>query len=701
LSFLCFLLFFVFIIISVNGVNAESTTVSVSPADVVVTTGESGSLTLSCTPSEPVKAFECSLQFDPTLLEITSITEGTFFDGYNTFNNSGTIDNANGEVTHIYGLIMGNGNVSSEGSLISISYSAKQIGGLSFVNISDLGITNETQYLSSSLSNASVTIQDNISISNEQPTDASSSVSINTSYVQVDISNQYGRVFNVNISSNPDVGSLYSANQSNGTVQCLISNLSYDTLYSWTVSVEENATGFWKNETFSFTTESDPSSEQDDEDEDEDETEDEQDNSPPASGPSPGGFPSPGPMMPPPIEENSAPSTPLLLQASSKNKLGTMYTCTIRSNDSDDDQLRYLVNWDDGSEQTWTSLYDANTTVTLTHQWNTSMNYTVHIKTQDSTGLNSTDVLTFTVSCYQPQQTENKENTSVDFSVDETHQHNGTISLHALMDNMTTGSIQSVLWDFGDGTTGEGASFAHTYQKPGRYNVTLTVMDSSGRTYQKTMEVDVPASSSLQTDDGSHVEENRLFGLLITGGILFIGLICVFKFKDSIVSYLYQFKQGIISYHHDHHLMMDVGKRVLSPLHISEGIPHSSLDPRSVPSFQAESTSELNVQHSDFFNPGHDSVHAKQGDVDFDKQDEDSSISGYDDVVGDRVDTIVDPVETPEADITKDTEYLDSVTDNKEQSKKDVSFDIDAELHRLDEKIKKLSQKRTTDKETN
>lgn len=35
-------------------------------------------------------------------------------------------------------------------------------------------------------------------------------------------------------------------------------------------------------------------------------------------------------------------------------------------------------------------------------------------------------------------------------------------------------------WDFGDGTTGEGASATHTYAKPGNYRATLTVEDGSG-----------------------------------------------------------------------------------------------------------------------------------------------------------------------------------------------------------------------------
>lgn len=39
----------------------------------------------------------------------------------------------------------------------------------------------------------------------------------------------------------------------------------------------------------------------------------------------------------------------------------------------------------------------------------------------------------------------------------------------------------SYRWTFGDGTTGSGASATHTYDKAGRYEVTLRVIDSAGR----------------------------------------------------------------------------------------------------------------------------------------------------------------------------------------------------------------------------
>ena len=44
------------------------------------------------------------------------------------------------------------------------------------------------------------------------------------------------------------------------------------------------------------------------------------------------------------------------------------------------------------------------------------------------------------------------------------------------------GTITNYTWDFGDGETGYGVNPTHTYDTPGKYNVTLTVTDNNGAT---------------------------------------------------------------------------------------------------------------------------------------------------------------------------------------------------------------------------
>lgn len=57
-----------------------------------------------------------------------------------------------------------------------------------------------------------------------------------------------------------------------------------------------------------------------------------------------------------------------------------------------------------------------------------------------------------------------------------------TASLDASGSTDPDGTVDSYAWDFGDGSTGTGATTSHAYTDPGTYTVTLTVTDNSGRT---------------------------------------------------------------------------------------------------------------------------------------------------------------------------------------------------------------------------
>jgi PKD repeat protein len=57
-------------------------------------------------------------------------------------------------------------------------------------------------------------------------------------------------------------------------------------------------------------------------------------------------------------------------------------------------------------------------------------------------------------------------------------------------------------WDFGDGTTGTGASAAHVYTTPGIYSVTVTVSDGTTTTTEQTDYVVSAAESPIGDDNG-------------------------------------------------------------------------------------------------------------------------------------------------------------------------------------------------------
>jgi len=61
------------------------------------------------------------------------------------------------------------------------------------------------------------------------------------------------------------------------------------------------------------------------------------------------------------------------------------------------------------------------------------------------------------------------------------------------------GSIVSYNWNFGDGTSGTGASSTHVYSTNGNYTVTLTVMDNESRTGSDTTYANISEFSQIKT----------------------------------------------------------------------------------------------------------------------------------------------------------------------------------------------------------
>lgn len=134
------------------------TVVNISPLSKVVTPGSNFTLNVSCIPGQPIKSFELKLSFNPSVLEATNVSEGNIFSGYSTFFNDGIINNTAGTIINVYCLILGAGNVSAPGNLVSIKFTAKQLSGTSPVSLYDIGLTNESEYVSLVVNNGTVLV---------------------------------------------------------------------------------------------------------------------------------------------------------------------------------------------------------------------------------------------------------------------------------------------------------------------------------------------------------------------------------------------------------------------------------------------------------------------------------------------------------------------------------------------------------------
>ena len=168
-SSLCVLFTFIFMLsfinftISVRSDPFNDTTISFNPTGQTVNTSTSFTVDVYCVPGQPIKGFELEISFDKSLINAVYVVEGNIFNGFPTFFNSGSIDNSNGVVTSIYGLIIGPGNTSSSGSFCNITFSSKSKGGTSslvFKNVGEkTGVVNEIGYVSIDVTEGSVTVE--------------------------------------------------------------------------------------------------------------------------------------------------------------------------------------------------------------------------------------------------------------------------------------------------------------------------------------------------------------------------------------------------------------------------------------------------------------------------------------------------------------------------------------------------------------
>jgi hypothetical protein len=112
--------------------NAGTTAVSVSAPSQPVGSGEQFTVSIFVSPSTAISGMQFNLQFNPSLVTVNSVEEGTLLGqgGASTYFNPGEIDNQAGTVTGAFGVITSPGQtISTRGTFATIRLTAKTQGG--------------------------------------------------------------------------------------------------------------------------------------------------------------------------------------------------------------------------------------------------------------------------------------------------------------------------------------------------------------------------------------------------------------------------------------------------------------------------------------------------------------------------------------------------------------------------------------------
>jgi hypothetical protein len=118
----------------------EAAIVFVSPPARTVNQGQSFELDISIDPmGKVISGAQLDIAFNQSLLKVNSVSEGNLFtqNGASTYFNQGTINNTAGTVKNIFGVILGPGNISTNGTFIRLNLTAIGQSGISDLTLSN------------------------------------------------------------------------------------------------------------------------------------------------------------------------------------------------------------------------------------------------------------------------------------------------------------------------------------------------------------------------------------------------------------------------------------------------------------------------------------------------------------------------------------------------------------------------------------
>ncbi|WP_340820218.1 cohesin domain-containing protein [Methanolobus sp. WCC4] len=160
-----------FVVLSFACTASAESTIEFSPVQLKVEENAEFTLDIVITPDVNTSGAELELSYDPDLISITSITEGDIFkqSGKSTIFSRGTIDNDAGIVNGVYCAILGNDMPLDPGTFATITFSSKEISGVTEVEMKNVILTNSAgEKLPVNINNAMLAIGDAEIIAEEQ-----------------------------------------------------------------------------------------------------------------------------------------------------------------------------------------------------------------------------------------------------------------------------------------------------------------------------------------------------------------------------------------------------------------------------------------------------------------------------------------------------------------------------------------------------
>jgi len=180
---------------------------------------------------------------------------------------------------------------------------------------------------------------------------------------------------------------------------------------------------------------------------------------------------------------NSSPDTPSLTGPTlgDPNIVYTYYSCT---NDSDNDQMWYQFDWDDGNTTDWLGPYMSNATVNASYSWANEGGYYVRVKAKD---VFFNESRTYSIYCsYTPTVPEKPtlwgpltitEDIAYTYNAS-TIDPDGNASLYYQFDWGDDSELSDWIGPFASGATCNNAT--HTWTEQGYYDIKVRAKDESG-----------------------------------------------------------------------------------------------------------------------------------------------------------------------------------------------------------------------------